>query len=173
MRRSLFRKISIGLPALVLLLTVSMVLYNTDSQAGLITPVQLNDYSSQFHTFSAGFIPCRATGLYKGLLVIKNHGVPIDGTLVVVLKNLPQGVTLVNAKGQLDGSPYILVTGGGGRGASCIPLSFRNPTRKKIQFTAKVNQLIQGAVNARAVRALSSPFTIAAIPDTQVYAEEN
>jgi len=161
---------------------LSLTLYGTaltaifapDGHAGIITEAQLNDYSDQVKVMMTNFDHRCAKKLYSGKLMIKNRGPAIEGTLVVVLNNLTRGVTLANADGNIDGIPYILVEGGlPVHGSITVPLSFDKTTRARINFKPEVNQLINGTVNARAVRNLARPFTVAALPDTQVYAEEN
>jgi len=98
----------------------------------------------------------------------------IDGALVVTLKNLTPGVTLSYADGEVEGAPCLFLPRGFGRDFNAsVLLRFKNPARAQISFTTAVYQLVSGEVEAQAVRALSKPFTIAAIPDTQIYAEDN
>ena len=178
MRSSLLRKVTVAAASLAALGAAHIAAVETDSQAGVITPAQLNDYTAAVRLTVTDIEHRGRTGRYEGkILLHKPHprgGTAVDGTLVLLLKNLPSGVSLTNASGTLDGDPYILVPGGLPLNeAVVVPLAFSNPSAAPISFTPGVHQLISGAVNARAVRALSQPFTIAAIPDTQVYAEEN
>ncbi|HBA73221.1 MAG: hypothetical protein A2X82_07450 [Geobacteraceae bacterium GWC2_55_20] len=175
MTHPLIRKFAITAFAVTLCGSAQFALFVTDSEAGIITSAQLNDYSGSVKVTVSGFEHCRKTGNYVGFIRIReNRGIEIDGSLVVLLSNLPTGVTLSNADGEINGIPYIYVRRGFNFfDVTTIPLSFSKEDRKtKITFTTSVNQLINGKVNAKAARALTKPFTIAAIPDTQVYSEE-
>ncbi|RNC65610.1 MAG: hypothetical protein ED859_17345 [Desulfuromonadales bacterium] len=173
MKVSLNRKFAAAALALALCGSAHLAIYATDSFAGIITPTQLNNYSAQVATTTGSMVYNRATRLYTGKLTITNNGPAINGTIVVLLNNLTSGVSQTNASGNINGAPYTLVNGGLAAGATItVPVSFSNPANARITFTPTVNQLINGTVNAQAVRALTTPFTIAAIPDTQVYTEE-
>ncbi len=174
MKLTINGKLAIAAFALSLCGAVHLTLFVPDSDAGIITPVQLNDYTDRLKVTVSQLEYCHKTKLYHGKLKIhKNRGTAIDGTIVVLLNNLPAGITQTNASGDINGAPYTLVTGGLAVGESIsVPLTFSNPDNVAITFTTSVNQLINGKVNAQAARALTKPFTIAAIPDTQVYTEE-
>lgn len=200
MHTALFRHISTPLLGLALLGTVSFSPLVTESHADFVTEAQLNDYTEQVKITVSDIEYNRRIGRYYGVLKIhsgKTHGskghhggffshlnhspkldqnnsVDIDGTLVIILNELPSGVTPLNADGVISGNPYILVPGGLPAGKTIfVPVSFKASPRTNITFTPSLHQLINGKVEAAAVRALSAPFTIAAIPDTQIYAEEN
>ena len=119
---------------------------------------------------------CRVPRYFGVIAIHQPRGVknsPIPGALVVVFDNLTPGVTLANADGEIEGAPYRFLPNGLSHWATAIvPLKFANPARAYIRFTPRVHQLVSGEVEAAAVRALTKPFTIVAIPDTQVYSEE-
>jgi predicted phosphodiesterase len=147
------------------------------AQAGFVTPAQLNDVTSSVKVVPAVLGAGGHLKVAEGFILVRQNQplrTPrIDGALVVVLKDLPAGVTLANADGNVGGAPYLLVQDGlRFLGTAAVPVRFENPGRQRITFTTTVNQLVSGTVEARAIRALSAPFTIAALPDTQVYAEE-
>jgi predicted phosphodiesterase len=175
MHATISRKTTITILALALLGTGWIIVLQGNAYAGVITAAQLNDYSSEVKMTLSGFEYSRKTSLCSGKIKIhKNKGDSIDGTLVLMLKGLPNGIAILNADGFLDGAPYVLIPGGLQAGSSlAVPIVLSNPSRIRLTFTPQLHQLISGEVNARAVRALSKPFTIVALPDTQIYAEEN
>jgi len=71
----------------------------------------VNDVSSQVSAIASGLVYSRATQLFGGTITLTNNGATaLSGTLVVVLTNIPSGVTLANAAGETAaGAPYILV----------------------------------------------------------------
>jgi predicted phosphodiesterase len=175
MQRSFTQKIAFIVLFLALWGAGQTALFVADADAGIITPAQLNDYTSAVRVYVSPIEYFRFSGSYAGLISIHQpRSADIDGSLVVMVKGLPSGVTLLNASGSIDGVPYILHSRGFGRDNwAFVPVKFEAPARMRITFTTEVHQLVNGTVNARAVRALTTPFTIAALPDTQFYAEEN
>jgi predicted phosphodiesterase len=172
------RKFIITLLSLFLWGASNMAILDSDCLAGIITPAQLNDITSQVKVLGAKFDARCRVPQYFGTIVIHQLNARkserIDGALVVALSNLTPGVTLSNADGEVGGAPYLCLPRGFWQGANAsVLLRFKNPARAQISFTTAVYQLVSGEVEARAIRALSKPFTIAAIPDTQVYAEDN
>ena len=177
MYATISRKLLTSLTCLILLGAVQMAAMATEAHSGVITPVQLNDITSQVMVIGAKFNAQSRLPRYFGSITIHQTKAwktgRIDGALVVVLKDLPRGVMLANADGMVDGAPYLFLPRGFWIGANAVvPLRFENPSRAIISFTTVVHQLVSGEVEARAIRALSKPFTIAALPDTQVYAED-
>ena len=170
------RKITIMFLSLVMFGAVHMTVLHSNIHADIITAAQLNNYSAAVKVTVGDFGYVGKLKLVKSYLKVhklKANAASIDGEMVVVLQNLPSGVTLTNASGSIDGSPYLYVPAGFPNDtAVTVPLWFSNSGNTPISFTVSVNQLINGRVNAQAARALSQPFTIAAIPDTQVYCEE-
>ncbi|MGC8490640.1 MAG: hypothetical protein ACP5SH_02770 [Syntrophobacteraceae bacterium] len=106
-----------------------------------LTEVWIN-LSSQISSRSTGFLYSRVSRQFTGRLTITNNGADINGKVVVVLNGLTEGVTLVNATGQYNGSPLITVsTSGLAAGASItVPLQFTDPANAKINFTTLVLQ---------------------------------
>ncbi len=173
-----FKKIPIAILCLLLLGTVNITLFASNGHADIITPAQLNDVSSQVKVLKEQFRLPGRTNQYSGIIAIhqvnprKNER--IDGALVVVLEDLTPGVKLINADGMIGNSPYLFVPRGFWLGSNAIvAIRLENPSRTDINYAVKVHQLVSGEVASRAVRKLSKPFTIAALPDTQVYAEDN
>jgi len=175
MQTALFQKLRMAMLGMAILGTAPVWPFASDGHAGIITEAQLNTYTDQVRITVSDFEYNRKTGLYAGKLKLhKNKTTDIPGTLVVLLNQLPSGVSLVNASGSLNGNPYLVLQGGLPAGkAVSVPVTFKAASGSTITFTPSLHQLINGEVEARAVRALSKPFTIAAIPDTQVYSEEN
>ncbi|KAF0219890.1 MAG: alkaline [Geobacteraceae bacterium] len=97
------------------------------------------DISSQVSATTTSFVYSRATKLYSGKLTITNtSATPISGQLIVSLNNLTSGVTLTNAGGTDNGTPFVkpVMTGDLNPGASItVPLAFSNPSNAKINFT--------------------------------------
>ena len=102
-----------------------------------VAPLVTNDVTSQISAVTSSFVYNRITKLYTGKLTISNTGSSINTPVAVALNGLTAGVTLTNALGQYNGSPYTAITNGGlVAGASItIPVSFSNPTNAKINFT--------------------------------------
>jgi len=71
----------------------------------------VNDVSSQVSAIASGLVYNRSTQLFGGTITLTNNGATaLTGTLVVVLTNIPSGVTLANADGETAArDPYILV----------------------------------------------------------------
>jgi len=80
------------------------------------------------------------------VMLVNNSGTTLTGRIVLVLTGLPAGVTLTNASGTFNGSPYIeLVPAGGswqpGQRNFLMPrLKFSNPNGVPITWTAQVIQ---------------------------------
>jgi hypothetical protein len=86
---------------------------------------------------TSGFVYNRTTKQYSGTLTLTNTGEETIGQVYVSFTNLTSGVTLLNASGTNNGSPYISQSFAAGLkpGASIsIPLSFSNPSNTTINF---------------------------------------
>jgi hypothetical protein len=78
---------------------------------------------------------------YYGILMIKNvSGGRLEGPLEVTLTGLPAGVTLVNAQGSYDGSPYLTTAPLGlqAGGTAAVLVAFKDPGNAKIAYTPVV-----------------------------------
>jgi hypothetical protein len=89
---------------------------------------------------ASGMVYNRATRTYNGTIRLANAGQnPIAGKFFVSLANLASGVTLLNASGSDNQSPYIGLTLSAplnpGEFVS-IPVSFNNPSNARISFSA-------------------------------------
>jgi hypothetical protein len=95
--------------------------------------------ASQIAVTSTGFLFSRVTRLYSGTLMAKNTGTQaIGGPAQIVLTNLTPGVTLANATGMTNGSPYITVPDSIGLAAgqaASVNVEFYNPSNALINFT--------------------------------------
>ena len=98
------------------------------------------DVSSRICTASTGFVLNRSTQLYSGKLTITNKSSDrIDGPLTVVLGDLTPGVTLANATGSCNGIPAVVNVAPLGLDpgkSATVPVLLRNPSHKKIRFSA-------------------------------------
>jgi hypothetical protein len=93
----------------------------------------------QVSTATSSFVYNRVTRTYNGNMTLTNTGAAaISGQIYVSLTNLTPGVTLANASGTDNVSPYITQNPAQplNPGASItVPLSFSNPANAKINFT--------------------------------------
>jgi hypothetical protein len=88
---------------------------------------------------STGLLYSRASLTFNGTLTIKNTGVkPVVGPIEVVVVGLPSGVTMADASGFYNGSPYVIVQGlsslAPGASAS-VPVQFSDPSNVRIEAT--------------------------------------
>jgi predicted extracellular nuclease len=108
---------------------------------GLDLQPQFVDVSTQINSVSSGLTFNRSTQTFNGTLTISNIGnAELKGAFQLVLKGLPAGVSLLNAKGDHDGSPYITLSATNlapGQSIS-VPLVFRNPNKVGINYQATV-----------------------------------
>jgi hypothetical protein len=107
-----------------------------------VTPPQptFTDVTGYVRTTAYGLAYNRSTGKYAGNFVITNTGsINLNGPLHLVLKDLTAGVSLANASGTYEGSPYITVQGGlEPDGSVTIPLIVDNPAKVSVGYAAKI-----------------------------------
>ncbi|MBP1208021.1 hypothetical protein JOD97_006108 [Duganella sp. 1411] len=98
------------------------------------------DVTGYVRTTAYGLAYNRSTGKYVGNFVITNTGsINLNGPLHLVLKDLTAGVSLANASGTYEGSPYITVQGGlEPDGSVTIPLIVDNPAKVGVGYAAKI-----------------------------------
>lgn len=103
------------------------------------TPTYI-DVTGYIRTIGLSMAYNRATGKYVGNVLLTNTGsIPLSGPLHLQFDNLTAGITLSNATGSHNGSPYITVPGGlVPDGAVTIPLEFTNPAKNPINYDAKI-----------------------------------
>ena len=103
------------------------------------TPTYI-DVTGYIRTTGLSMAYNRATGKYVGNVLLTNTGsIPLSGPLHLQFDNLTAGITLSNATGSHNGSPYITVPGGlVPDGAVTIPLEFTNPAKNPINYDAKI-----------------------------------
>jgi len=104
---------------------------------------------TQVVSFPAGQISISATGLlysrvsktFSGTVTIKNIGSgALRGPFQMVLTGLPSGVTLNNATGTFNGSPYITSNASLAAGQSAtVSIQFSDPSMARIAFTPVVH----------------------------------
>jgi hypothetical protein len=99
-----------------------------------------SDVSGHTAVTGTGFLYNRVTRLYGGTLTVQNTGTQaIAGPVQIVLTSLTPGVTLADATGVTNGSPYITVLGSTGLSpgqAANVKVQFHNPSNALINFTA-------------------------------------
>jgi hypothetical protein len=102
---------------------------------------QSSDVSSQIKSLSSGLSFNRSTQTFNGTLTITNSGGAIlKGPLQIELNGLTAGVTLLNASGEHNGSPYLssaISSLAPGQSIS-LPLIFRNPNKVGINYQTSV-----------------------------------
>jgi hypothetical protein len=108
-------------------------MYGLDN-VSISTPVSL-----QLGVTTSGFVYSRAAKSYSGTMTLTNTGqTPIREQVFVSFTGLPTGVTVINASGTNNGSPYIAIDLAGdldpGESIS-FPVLFNNPANAKINFT--------------------------------------
>ncbi|MEJ6000420.1 CehA/McbA family metallohydrolase [Paucibacter soli] len=99
------------------------------------------DVSSAVRVQSSGLVLNRATQRFNGTVTLTNTGSEaLAGPLQLQLDGLPAGVSLFNASGSHDGSPYLTATTGKlAVGASVsVPVSFGNPNKIAIGYGSKI-----------------------------------
>ena len=110
-----------------------------DQMYGLDNVSVANTVSLQMGATTSGFVYSRANRTYSGTMTLTNNSqATISGQIYVTLAGLAPGVTLINASGNDNVSPYIAqdLTQALNPGASItVPLSFNNPSNAKINFT--------------------------------------
>lgn len=107
------------------------------------------DITNQVAMFSTPIVrdPFAGPGTYiQAALFINTSGAAINGPIALVLNNLPAGVTVTNANGTTNGSPYINIEPPGGtwqpgvRYFLTAVIVFSDPTHVKITYTPEVVQ---------------------------------
>ena len=95
----------------------------------------------QVSTTASGLLYSRVSKTFSGTVTITNtSGSTLNGPFQIVLTGLPSGVTLLNAVGTFDGSPYITVSSTGlaaGQSAT-VSVRFSDVSMTKITFTPVV-----------------------------------
>jgi len=100
------------------------------------------DVTAGFAVLRSGLTWNRVTNKYSGSITLTNRsGAAVSGPVQLVLAGLPGGVTLDNASGLRNGSPYITVkTASIAAGASVtVPLSYSNPAKLAISYTNAIH----------------------------------
>jgi predicted extracellular nuclease len=89
---------------------------------------------------ASGAVFNRATGKFTGSVKLTNTGsAALTGPFQYELTGLTAGVTLDNASGSHNGSPYVTVAGTLAPGASLtIPLTFTNPSKGAMNYAATI-----------------------------------
>ena len=130
-------------------LTASSYPPDPGSGTGGITVTNINGIQlpsavspSQVVTTASGptYSPVNLT--FDGTVTVTNNsGGPISGPLQILFTGLPASVTLVNASGNLSGTPYISVPGvlslGAGQSVT-VNVQFANPSNVAITFAAVI-----------------------------------
>ena len=101
-----------------------------DFRVRVLTPV-LPTLITTVAATASGLVFSRVTQTFNGTLTITNTGTQtIPGPIQLVLNNLPLGVTVINASGLTNGSPFLTIPGaaslGPGKSAS-VSVHFHDP----------------------------------------------
>jgi len=107
------------------------------SAAVTVTIVPVN-VSASIQVTSTGNVYNRATRLYSSTITLKNTGTAaITGPITTLLGNVPAGVTVANASGTHNGSPYITVpvTSLAPGAATSFTLQLSNPSNVSVSLT--------------------------------------
>jgi predicted extracellular nuclease len=99
------------------------------------------DIAASVRTAASGLVYNRATGKFTGTFSFTNtSGSVLSGPFQVQFDGLTAGVTLDNASGTHNGSPYITVGSGQlAPGATAtVPLTFTNPAKAGVSYAAKI-----------------------------------
>jgi hypothetical protein len=71
----------------------------------------------------------------------------VSGPVQILFMGMPANVTLVNATGNLSGTPYLTVPAGGGLApgqSATVSVQFKNPSNATINFTPAI---YSGSIN--------------------------
>lgn len=96
------------------------------------------DATSSFALLRSGLAWNRITNKYSASITLTNtSGATLAGPFQLVFDNLTAGVTLDNASGMRDGTPYVSIAGAPvAAGASVtVPLTYSNPNKIAIGYT--------------------------------------
>ena len=99
------------------------------------------DATSSFAVQRSGLTLNRTTGKYSATVTLTNtSGAPLNGPFQLAFNNLTAGVTLDNATGVHDASPYITLGAASiAAGAQVsVPLTLSNPNRVAVGYTNSV-----------------------------------
>ncbi len=98
------------------------------------------DVTSSFSTFASGLVFNRTTQTFNGSLKLTNtSATSVQGPYQIQISGLPAGVTLKNATGMHNGTPYITLNTAIAAGQSAsVALSFSNPNKVNISYTVKI-----------------------------------
>jgi uncharacterized repeat protein (TIGR01451 family) len=95
--------------------------------------------TNQVSETASGLLFNRVTHTFSGTLTITNNGAAISGPIQVLFQNLTSGVTVVNASGTYQGSPFITVLNGLAPGQSVqVPVQLLDPSLVAPHFTLAV-----------------------------------
>jgi hypothetical protein len=95
-------------------------------------PTPLNE--GQIYTLASGLAYSRVTQTFNGRVALKNIGeTTVAGPLQLLLFKLPGNVTLVNATGNLSGTPYIAP----GQSIT-VPVQLKNPSNATINIAPAI-----------------------------------
>jgi uncharacterized repeat protein (TIGR01451 family) len=112
---------------------------HTANDPTTINPTAVIVPSTQISTTASGLLFSRVTRTFNGTVTITNiSGSAINGPLSILLTSLPAGVTLANATGTFNGSPFLAVPGSATLGAgqsATVSVQFSDPTNASITFT--------------------------------------
>jgi len=146
-RKNCSKRAVLVFTALALSFTAQSTLMESSARADLAAS-QVIDVTSQVSAATSNFVYSRASKIYNGTITVTNPSAvsSISGPIAVCLNNLTSGVTLANAGGSYNGSPYVLQNLSLNPGASIsFAVQFSNPTNTLINFTP---QILEAGPNA-------------------------
>jgi len=100
------------------------------------------DVTAGFGLLRSGLTWNRITNKYSASITLTNNsGAAVSGPVQLVLEGLPGGVTLDNASGLRNGSPYVTLKDAAiPAGASVtVPLTYSNPGKLAISYTNSIH----------------------------------
>lgn len=112
-----------------------------DGEVAYISLPDTLDVTADCHVVTSGFVHSRITNLDNAAITVKNKsGATIHGPVYVFFDGLPSGVTLANASGSLNGTPYLLVSSTDlpDNEKASATVSIRNTGSSRISFTTRV-----------------------------------
>jgi hypothetical protein len=112
---------------------------------GVVLPPSVDP--SRVLTTASGLVYSRVTQTFQGRVTLTNiSSSAVSGPIQILFFGMPATVTLVNATGNLPGTPYLTIPGSAlAPGQSItVPVQFKNPSNATINFTPAI---YSGSIN--------------------------
>jgi uncharacterized repeat protein (TIGR01451 family) len=95
--------------------------------------------TNQVSEIASGLLYNRVTHVFSGTLTVTNNGAAISGPIELLFQNLTPGVTLLNAAGSYQGSPFLSIANGLGPGQSVqLLVLLQDPLLARLNFNIAV-----------------------------------